>query len=373
MRTFAEKLKAIQKNTSARSTISRLGHFGRRQEVNQNLYLQHTIGSQAEQRQVGGSRGASSAAETGRLDHDFSRISIHSAESAGMQPNSVATTPRHIRTQQKNQMPAKVACTPALYLRRTCACGGGCPKYKGEHNSRERRYKANQAIGRRDNKIAGRARGPRSDGLDDAPYRGPDDSTTVEQRGPGTGTGMGCVFGPMRVVASGALEGGYTVNDYLMGGLSWGAVSSPGSAGRDGRGFKVQLSAAFSNDTSLGVSQTMTHGGSNQSFLDGTAAYLGRAAGSVTNGATFNEPVLDAGNPYAHTGWELQYGPKSGTDPASLLSFADVPRAGAGDKGHIDFRTCFFSRGGPCQQNNTCRTWRWAVDFTGSNNVNTVT
>jgi hypothetical protein len=183
---------------------------------------------------------------------------------------------------------------------------------------------------------------------------------------------MGCVFGPMRVVASGALEGGYTVNDYLTGGLSWGAVSSPGTAGADGRGFKVQLCASFSNDTSLGVSQTMTHGGSNQAFLDGTAAYLGRAPGSVANGATFNEPVLNAANPYAHTGWELQYGPKSGTGSASLLSFADVPRAGAGEKGYIDFRTCFHSRGGPCQEANTCRTWRWTVDFTGTNNTNTV-
>jgi hypothetical protein len=177
----------------------------------------------------------------------------------------------------------------------------------------------------------------------------------------------------MRVVTSGALEGGYTVNDYLSGGLSWGAVASPGSAGSDGRGFKVQLAASFSNDTSLGVSQTLTHGASNQPFLDGTAAYLGQAAGSVTNGTTFNEPVLNAGNPYAHTGWELQYGSKAGTGSAALVSFADVPRAGPGEKGYIDFRTCFYSRGGPCQENDTCGTWRWTVDFTGTNNTNTVT
>jgi hypothetical protein len=184
---------------------------------------------------------------------------------------------------------------------------------------------------------------------------------------------MGCVIGPLRVVTSGALEGGYTVNDYLSGGLSWGAIASPGSAGSDGRKFKVQLCASYSNDTSLGVSQTMTHGGSNQAFLDGTAAYLGKAAGSVTNGATFNEPVLKAANPYAHTGWELQYGPKSGTGSASLVSFADVPGSGPGEKGYIDFRTCFYSRGGPCQENDACLTWRWTVDFTGTKTDNTVT
>jgi hypothetical protein len=162
------------------------------------------------------------------------------------------------------------------------------------------------------------------------------------------------------------------VDDYLSGGLSWGGVASPGTAGRAGRAFKVQLYAQHSWSRSLGVSQTMKHGGSNQAFLDGTAAYLGLAAGSVKNGATFNEPVLTAGDPYAATGWNLQYGPKSGTGQESLVTFADVPRAGAGDKGYIDFRTCFHSRGGPCLEDTACRTWRWTVDFTGANDVNTV-
>ena len=218
-----------------------------------------------------------------------------------------------------------------------------------------------------------RGRGPRGDGVDDAPYRGPDDETEVGTRGPGTGTGMGCVFGPMRVVSSGALQGGYSVNDYLSGGLSWGNVASPSSAGADRRGHKVQLHASYSNASSLGVSQTMTHGGSNQAFLDGTAAYLGQAAGSVTDGATYNEPVLNASDPYANTGWILQYGPKTGSQNAALVSFADVPRAGPGEKGHIDFRTNFHSRGGPCQENIASRTWRWTIDFIGTNNINTVT
>ena len=184
---------------------------------------------------------------------------------------------------------------------------------------------------------------------------------------------MGCVFGPMRIMTTGALQGGYSVNDYLSGGLSWGRVGSPTSAGSDGRGYKVQLYAAYSNDKSLGVSQTLTHGGSNQAFLDGTAAYLGLPAGSVANGTTYNEPVLNASDPYASTGWNLLYGSKSGSGSADLVSFADVPRAGSGEQGYIDFRTCFYSRGGPCQESNACRTWRWTIDFTGTNNTNTVT
>jgi hypothetical protein len=240
----------------------------------------------------------------------------------------------------------------------------------GHDFSKIRAHQDSRAGGLHANQGVAPVRGPRSDGLDDVPYRGPEESAT-DLRGPGTGTGMGCVIGPMRLVSSGALEGGYTVNDYLSG-WSWGAVGSPGTAGANGRRFKVQLCASYANATSLGVSQTMTHGGSNQAFLNGTAAYLGRAAGSVTNGATFNEPVLNAGNPYAHTGWELQYGARSGAGSASLVSFADVPAAGPGEQGYIDFRTCFYSRGGPCQESEACRTWRWTVDFTGTNNVNSV-
>lgn len=184
---------------------------------------------------------------------------------------------------------------------------------------------------------------------------------------------MGCVIGPLRVLAAGALRGGYSADDYLSGGLSWGAVASPSSAGRADRAYKVQLHAEYSGARSLGVSQTMTHGLSNQAFLDGTAGYLGRAPGSVTNGTTYNEPVLNAGDPYAATGWNLQYGAKTGTASPTLVSFADVPRAGPGEKGYIDFRTGFRSRGGPCQEVTAFRTWRWTIDFTGANDVNTVT
>ncbi|GAA3643647.1 hypothetical protein [Microlunatus ginsengisoli] len=213
----------------------------------------------------------------------------------------------------------------------------------------------------------------RSEELAGTLQRGLTRVTTEVQRAQGVGTGMGCVNGPLETLTSGALRGGYTVNDYLSGGLSWSGVSSPGSAGPDGRGYKVQLYATYSQASSLGVSQTMTHGGSNQAFLDGTAAYLGRAAGSVTNGSTYSEPVLNAGDPYAVTGWNLQYGSKSGGALPSLVSFADVPRAGPGEKGYIDFRTGFHSRGGPCMQDSVYRTWRWTIDFTPGKNVNTVT
>src|ERR1043166_7929454 len=135
--------------------------------------------------------------------------------------------------------------------------------------------------------------GPRSDDLEDAPYLGPDTPPPV-QLATGTGSGMSCITGPLRLVTSGALEGGYSVNDYLVGGLTWNGVSSPTIAGPEGRGFKVQLAANYSGDSSLGVSQTITFRGANQTFLDAAAQYLGQPPGSMTNGTTINEPVLDA-------------------------------------------------------------------------------
>jgi hypothetical protein len=300
--------------------------------------------------------------------HAFAEKPKHPAH-RGASPTT--ETARPARAPRSERVPPRIMRMPAPHARGACACGGGCPRCRGERQALRDPLSRGPSPGPRARHLV-EARGPRFDGLEDAPYRGADGAAPSATRGPGTGHGMGCVIGPMRLVNSGALEGGYSVNDYLTGGLSWGAVGSPTSGGADGRGFKVQLAADFAGDTSLGVSQTMTHGGSNQAFLDGTAAYLGRAAGTVANGVTFNEPVLNAADPYAHTGWELQYGPKTGTTQPSLLSFADVPRAGPGEKGYIDFRTCFHSRGGPCQEATACRTWRWTIDFTGTNTTNTV-
>jgi hypothetical protein len=343
----------------------------------------------------------------------------------------MVNAPEGIHAQAKDRMAQQVMPIPAPHLQRTCACGGDCPRCKGEQDPEERSHPKgisadrdgrsilstesafhgvpglrasvegsqslpdparsyfvprfshdfsqigahtdNRAGGLRAHEQTAPGLGPRSDGLDDAPYFGPGEPANDAQLGPGTGSGMGCVFGPLRVVTSGALNGGYTVNDYLVGGLSWGTVGSPGTAGADGRGFKVQLCATYANDTSLGVSQNFTFTGANQTFLDGAAQYLGQPPGSVANGTTINEPVLNAGDPYAHTGWELQYGAKTGTGSASLVSFADVPRCLPSSKGSVDFRTCFYSRGGPCQESTACRTWRWTVDFTGTNTTNTVT
>jgi hypothetical protein len=173
----------------------------------------------------------------------------------------------------------------------------------------------------------------------------------------------GCVTGNLTAHTSGAFQGGWDANSYLSGGASWGPLVDPGTAGREGNHFKVQMTAPYSGKENLGVSQTMQHGNSNQSFLDGTAAYLGRAAGSVHNGDVNPEPVLDASDPFATRPWSLRYN-------NGIASFADVPGAGPGDQGYIDFVTCFHSLGTECTYKKCCVTWRWTVDLTTGNNTN---
>jgi hypothetical protein len=50
LRTFAQKPKATQETTSAKSTIPGQAHFGQSHAVDSILRLQHTIGNQAVQR-----------------------------------------------------------------------------------------------------------------------------------------------------------------------------------------------------------------------------------------------------------------------------------------------------------------------------------
>jgi hypothetical protein len=81
MRTFAQKSKATQQTTSAKSAMPGRPHSGQRREVNSILHLQHTIGDQAlqlmlktnaEEPEVG-----STGTESPRFGHDFSQIPLN--------------------------------------------------------------------------------------------------------------------------------------------------------------------------------------------------------------------------------------------------------------------------------------------------------
>jgi len=81
MLTFAEKPKATQQNTSAKSTISHRWHFGHSYEVSPILNSQRTIGNQAVLRLLQSNteelRPVPDTTATKRFGHDFSRIPLH--------------------------------------------------------------------------------------------------------------------------------------------------------------------------------------------------------------------------------------------------------------------------------------------------------
>lgn len=82
MYTFAQKPKATQKTTSAKTTLSARARFGHSREVKSILHLQRTIGNQAVQRLLQSKtedskeNATSSNASTG-FAHDFSQIPVH--------------------------------------------------------------------------------------------------------------------------------------------------------------------------------------------------------------------------------------------------------------------------------------------------------
>jgi len=84
MHTYAQKPKAPQQTTSARSTLPGRTHFGQSREVNSFLHLQRTIGNQAVQRLLQTSTGelgeASSSLASPRFGHDFSRIPVNHSQ-----------------------------------------------------------------------------------------------------------------------------------------------------------------------------------------------------------------------------------------------------------------------------------------------------
>ncbi len=91
MRTFAQKPKATQKTTSAKTALPARARFGLSRDVKSILHLQRTIGNQAVQRLSERTKEDikedSATTDFTRLGHDVSRIPIHASV-----PRTVQTT-----------------------------------------------------------------------------------------------------------------------------------------------------------------------------------------------------------------------------------------------------------------------------------------
>jgi hypothetical protein len=141
MHTFAQKPKATQQTTSARSAIPGRGHLGQSPEVKSILHLQRTIGNQAVQRMLQTDAGQPEAELTGpaspRFGQDLSRIPIHPPAAGAIQTKLAINELGDGYEEDADRMAEQVMRTPEPQLQRACPCGGGCPKCHTEQPGRE--------------------------------------------------------------------------------------------------------------------------------------------------------------------------------------------------------------------------------------------
>jgi len=112
MRTFAEKSKATQQTTPAKSAIPSRSHFGQSPEVRSILNLQRTIGNQAVQRKFQTNAEELKAELTGtaspRFGYDFSRIPIHSPIAGAIQTKRAINQPGDEYEQEADRVAERV-------------------------------------------------------------------------------------------------------------------------------------------------------------------------------------------------------------------------------------------------------------------------
>ena len=108
MYTFAQKPKATQQTTSAKTTTSARARFGLSREVDSIFHLQRTTGNQAVQRVLetttGDVKGDSATTKTAPFGHDFSRIPVYSEMPLKIQAKLTVSTPGDQYEQEADQV-----------------------------------------------------------------------------------------------------------------------------------------------------------------------------------------------------------------------------------------------------------------------------
>jgi hypothetical protein len=122
MRTFAQKPKATQQNTSTKSTMPGRAHFGQSREVNSILHLQRTIGNQGVRRIL---QTQTEELNTGLTDpvpsrfrHNFSQIPIHPPAAKAMQTKISINEPGDVYEQEADRVADQVMRMPEPALSR---------------------------------------------------------------------------------------------------------------------------------------------------------------------------------------------------------------------------------------------------------------
>ena len=141
MHTFAQKPKATQQTTSAKSTVPSRAHIGQSREVNSILHLQRTIGNQAVQRILQTDDEEPEAELTGTASpsfgHDFSRAPIHPPAAGTIQTKLAINKPGDEYEQEADRVAEQVMRMSEPRPQRACPCGGECPKCQTEQPGRD--------------------------------------------------------------------------------------------------------------------------------------------------------------------------------------------------------------------------------------------
>ncbi len=144
MRTFAQKPKASQQNKSVKSTHPARALSGQSRDVHSILQLQRTIGNQAVQGllQLNAEKlqaGSATIVST-RFGHDSSRIPIFSPSPVQVQPKLTVSAPGGMYEQEADRVADQVMRMPEPHLKRSCACGGGCPRCQVAQQDQENQF-----------------------------------------------------------------------------------------------------------------------------------------------------------------------------------------------------------------------------------------
>ena len=141
LHTFAQKPKAPQQATPAKSTVSGRTYFGQSREVNSILHLQRTIGNQAVLRLLedkpDGLEADSDASASGRFGHDFSQVPINAKAPVKIQPKLAINPPGDIHEQEADRISEQVVRISEPQLQHPCACGRGCQKCQAKRPNQE--------------------------------------------------------------------------------------------------------------------------------------------------------------------------------------------------------------------------------------------
>src|SRR5206468_4268895 len=137
MRTFAEKPRVTQQNTSAGTTNPGKAHFGEDAEASWISRSHRTIGNQAVLRLLEANtkdvtRDGSGTSNIARFGDDFSKTPLCAKAPRTIQTKLTFSSPGDIYEQEADRVAEQVLHIPEPQVERVCPCGGGCPRCQAE-------------------------------------------------------------------------------------------------------------------------------------------------------------------------------------------------------------------------------------------------